>query len=264
MQLVERGKLDLDAPIQTYLTSFPVKQWPVTMRHLLGHLGGIRHYKNASEMFGTQHYWNIADSLKQFENDPLLHEPGTAYAYTTFGYVLAGRAIEVIAGIPYLEYLKKAVFETAKMNATQADDVYRIIPNRARGYQRLDTGEVLNAALLDTSGRIPGGGLSSTASDLVRFAIALDGGKLLRKNTVDAMAQPMTLRNGDSTKYGLGWGVYESEGKKRMIHTGGQSGVSTVLVYALSEHVALAMMFNLESVQLQALTDKILQLVLQR
>ena len=94
MQLVESGALNLDAPIDTYVPSFPKKQWPITTRQLLGHLGGIRGYKDGAETYLTKHYWSLSEASMVFAEDPLLHEPGSKYFYSTFGYVLAGLAVE--------------------------------------------------------------------------------------------------------------------------------------------------------------------------
>ena len=82
MQLVEKGKIDLDAPVQKYVPEFPAKQWPVTVRQLLGHLGGVRHYRDDAESSTTKHYGSIKEALSAFKDDPLALEPGTKYSYT--------------------------------------------------------------------------------------------------------------------------------------------------------------------------------------
>src|SRR5258708_5544471 len=76
MQLVERGKIDLDAPIQKYCPAFPQKQWPITVRLVLGHLSGIRHCKNDAEYGSTRHYKSVVEGLEMFKDDPLGFEPG--------------------------------------------------------------------------------------------------------------------------------------------------------------------------------------------
>jgi CubicO group peptidase (beta-lactamase class C family) len=263
MQLVESGALELDRPIDDYLVSFPKKQWPITMRQLLGHLGGVRAYRDDAEMFLTKHYWNLPDAVKIFSDDPLAHEPGTKYLYSTFGYVLAGLVVETVAKQPFLSYLQSHVFSPAGMRNTAADDVYALIPNRSRGYQKTGTGTVLNAALADTSHKIPGGGLVSTAADLVAFALALGDGKLLQKESLNVMFQPMTTKEGTSTGYGLGWGIGAFAGRRQVSHSGGQAGVTTVLRYIPGERIAVAIMFNLEGVKFDLLADQIISLVLQ-
>ena len=98
MQLAERGKLDLDAPVQKYAPSFPAKAQTITTRQLLGHLSGIRHYK-AGEGERTTHYDSLATALEIFKDDALVREPGTGFTYSTFGYTLLGVAIEGASGM---------------------------------------------------------------------------------------------------------------------------------------------------------------------
>jgi CubicO group peptidase (beta-lactamase class C family) len=107
MQLAERGALDLDAPIQQYCPAFPSKPWPVTSRLILGHLAGIRHYTKRGESSGTEHFFAIGDSLKLFKDDPLLHEPGAKYEYSTYGYSVLGCAVEGASKITYAEYVRR-------------------------------------------------------------------------------------------------------------------------------------------------------------
>ena len=104
MQLFERGRVDLDAPVQKYCPAFPEKQWPVTTREVLAHLSGIRHYKSDEEFNSTRHFATVVESLEMFKNDPLLHEPGVKMTYSTFGYTLLGVGLFVpIVGGLYVE-----------------------------------------------------------------------------------------------------------------------------------------------------------------
>src|SRR2546423_781012 len=134
LQLVEKGKLDLDAPIQKYVPSFPTKNFPITTRQLLAHLSGIRNYK-PGEGERTDHYDSLTAALSVFKDDPLDFEPGTKYSYTTFGYTLLGAVIEGASAMKYEDYMRENVFKPAGMQHTYVDDVYALIPNRARGYR---------------------------------------------------------------------------------------------------------------------------------
>src|SRR5579862_1240128 len=100
MTLVEAGKLSIDAPVQTYCAPFPVKQWPITTRELLGHTSGIRHYQapELTDSESTHHYNWIADAFPIFAGDPLLFQPGTGFNYSTYGYSVVGCVIEGAAG----------------------------------------------------------------------------------------------------------------------------------------------------------------------
>ena len=97
LKLYEQGRLDLDAPVWRYCADFPEKPWPVTARELLCHQGGIRHYR-PDEPTLTRRFASFAESLALFRDDPLLHEPGTAVQYSTYGYNLLGCAAAGAAG----------------------------------------------------------------------------------------------------------------------------------------------------------------------
>lgn len=246
MQLVERGKLDLDAPVQTYVPSFPKKPWSITPRLLLGHLSGIRHYRHPEELLSTRHYESLTEALKIFADDPLESEPGVSFRYTTYGYNLLGAVVEAAAGMKFTDYLRIHVFQPAGAERIQPDDVFRIIPNRTRGYRRTAAGVVENCALADTSNKIPGGGLLATAEDLVRFALALLEGRLVRPETLAQMFTSQRTRDGKPTGYGLGWYVGQREGRRWVEHSGSQPGASTHLLLVPERRLVVAVLTNLE------------------
>ena len=254
MQLVERGKLDLDAPIQKYVPTFPTKPWPITTHQLLGHLSGIRNYKQnefPNQYDSTRLYTSLTESLNIFKDDPLDFEPGTKYSYTTFGYILLGAVIEGASGMSYVDYMRENVFKPAKMIHTQADNVYDIIPNRARGYHpkvygKFD-GNLRNADLADTSYKIPAGGLVSTVEDLANFAIAVQNGVLIKKETFEQMSTAQKTRDGKATPYGLGWYIDGVGDRKGLVwHGGVQAGVTSMLFILPKERFALVILTNLE------------------
>jgi CubicO group peptidase (beta-lactamase class C family) len=257
LQLAERGSVDLDAPVQQYLPEFPMKQWPVTPRLLLSHLGGIRHYNGAEDFGSTRHYASVSEALRVFQNDDLKQEPGTKYLYTTYGYNVLGAIVEAVSGMPFMEYLRKHIFRPARMARIRDDNQPAIIPNRARGYSKDNEGRLRNCGLADTSNKIPGGGLAGTAEDLVRFAVALNRGKLLRKETVERMFTPAATREGQPLSYGQGVFISDWEGRRRISHGGGQQGTSTLLQLYPESGVALAIMCNLEGAKLAPLSEQI-------
>lgn len=275
MALVEKKLLDLDAEVQTYCAAYPSKRWPVTSRQLLGHLGGVRHYKNEVETVSTTHYFDLDAALKTFRDDPLLHEPGTQYAYTTFGYNLLGNVAEGASDRNFGELLQEYVFQPSNMRSTVIDDQYTVIPDRTRGYIRpnaqllkrlsaqgqLKPDDLYNAPLHDTSMKIPGGGLLSTASDLVRFAVAMNTGKLLSEESLRQAWTAQQTADGKSTGYGLGWRVGSESGRKRVWHTGGQAGTSTALLLLPDSGTAVAIMCNLQHASVLSLAQEIAELV---
>lgn len=255
MQLVERNRLDLDAPIQRYVPSFPQSARPVTVRLLLAHLGGVRNYRSREEMESAQRYTSVTAALRQFAGDRLEHEPGSRYHYSTFGYVLAGAAVEAAAGVPFADLLRRSVLQPAGMTQTDTDDVHRLIPFRAAGYRRSTDGRLENAALADTSNKVPGGGLVSTAEDLARFAIAVWGSGLVSEQSRELMWTPQKTTGGELLGYGLGWAVSSIDQRRQVGHDGSQAGVATMLVLLPAERVALAVMCNAEGAAMGPFRD---------
>jgi len=261
MQLVEAGKISLDAPIQRYVPAFPTKPWPITVRQLLNHQSGIRHYRYQEEIDSTRHFPDLFTALRLFQNDPLVGEPGTLVRYTTYGYVLLGAAMELITGQRYLEYLRQRILAPAGMERTRQDHLFSLVPNRARGYMLTRAGVLQNCALADTSNKVPGGGLLSTPEDLVRFSLAFRRGALLRTGYVDMMMLPSKLKDGRPTAMGLGWKLTTVDGRKAIWHDGGQQGVSTILMLLPKEGVSVALMCNLERAALRDLASRIANLL---
>jgi len=245
MTLVDSGKLDLDAPVQKYCAPFPLKQWPITTRELLSHTSGIRHYKDG-EIESTRHFKGMSDGFAIFANDPLLFEPGTAFSYSTYGYTVVGCVIEGASGERFEDYVAEHVLKPAGMTHTVVDDVFEIVPHRARGYQKID-GQVKNAGLMDSSYKIPGGGYVTTAEDLVRFAQALMDGKIVKSDTLVQMWTPVKIPGGgEGSNYGLGFGVRMVDGGKYVAHSGGQQGTSTSMVIIPDRHFAVAALANMD------------------
>jgi serine beta-lactamase-like protein LACTB, mitochondrial len=254
MQLVEKGKLDLDAPIQKYVPSFPTKKFPITTRQLLAHLSGIRNYR-PGEGERTNRYDTLTDALSIFKDDPLESEPGTRFNYTTLGYTLLGVTIEAASGMTFEAYMREHIFRPAGMQHTYVDDIYAIIPNRARGntprvFGQLD-GNYRNPILMDSSYKIPGGGLLSTAEDLARFAIAVQNGVLIKPEMFAAMSQSQKTNDGRETGYGYGWYVGGAAGfandADAVSHGGVQPGFTSDLVLLPKKRFAVVILTNLEA-----------------
>ena len=112
VQLVDQGKIDLDAPVQTYVPTFPDKGGKITPRLLAGHLAGIRHYQG-DEFLMARHFDNVMDGLKIFENDPLVAPPGTKFNYSSYGFNLLGAVIQSASGQEFLAYMHQHVFGPA-------------------------------------------------------------------------------------------------------------------------------------------------------
>lgn len=262
LQLMERGKLSLDDPVTKGVPSFPDRGVGITLRHLLTHTSGIRHYKDG-EMHLKQHFDSVDTALEIFKDDPLLFTPGTRYSYSSYAFNLLGAVVETASGLTFEAYLRENVWGPAGMSATRLEHQGEIVPRRARQYVRSGDG-VENAPFADLSVKWAGGGMISTVEDLARFAIALDQGLLLKPETLETMYEPMTLADGTRTEYGLGWDSRIDESGRRWIaHGGGATGGSTYILRLPERRFAVAIAANVQDAgDRRALGMKIAELVL--
>ena len=206
--LLEKGGLHLDDEIQTYVPAFPKKQWPVTLHQLMGHVAGVRHYRSEEDYMPSAHCERATEGLKRFADHPLLFEPETRYSYSTFGWILVSAAVEAVANEPLSMFMQTQIFRRLGMTATRFDST-EPVADRVTFYQRTLTGDSREGAVPATTGDYScfagAGAILSTPSDLVRFGMAINSGKLLQPATVRKLQTPQLLASGEETEYGLGW-----------------------------------------------------------
>jgi CubicO group peptidase (beta-lactamase class C family) len=208
--LLEKDRLKLDERIQTYVPEFPEKQWPVTVRQLMGHLAGVRTDAGDEGPLGVRCERTVEGlHLDRFAERPLLFEPGTQYRYSNYGWILVSAAVEAAADEPFYTFMRKQIFEPLGMDDTRADSATEPIPNRATFYfPRFAADPRYGLHLtrrIDYSCYTGSSAFLSTPSDLVRFGMAIDSGKLLQPATVRMLQTSQRLASGQETGYGLGW-----------------------------------------------------------
>ena len=169
MRLVERRDVGLDASIRDYIKSYPDKQWPIAIHHLLSHQSGIRHWIKREKRKNTRRYSDLDSSLDSFKNEPLLFEPGARDEYSTPGYNVLGAVIEGVSGRPYDVALEKLVLRQTGTTSLRPDHLQPESIARAGRYRAGRDGAV-PAPPHDVSIKMPGGGLSGSAQDLAVFA----------------------------------------------------------------------------------------------
>ncbi len=244
MLLVEQGKLDLDAPIQKYVPSFPDMGSVMTARMLAGHLAGIRHYREG-EPDSQKHYDSVLDGLERFQNDPLVAPPGTKFSYSSYGYNLLSAVIESAAGEKFLDYEKTHVIFPLGLRSTVADQPSEIIEQRARFYSPGKDKQVQNAMYVDNSYKWAGGGFLSSTEDLVRFGAALLQPGYLKAESLKLLFTPQKTKAGEETKYGMGWFIGKSKSGQRIYeHSGGSVGGSSELILYPDSRVVVAFACN--------------------
>ena len=207
--LLEQDRMQLADEIQTYVPAFPKKDWPITLRQLMGHMAGLRHYRGKEDFTSTARCERASEGLAPFADQPLLFEPETQYAYSTYGWVLVSAAVESVAGEPFFAFMRRQVFDPLGMTDTIVDAGAGPIPNRVTFYYPRFSGDPATGSELaesaDYSCLAGAGAFLSTPSDLVRFGLGLDSGKLLKRITIAKLQSPQLLASGKETEYGLGW-----------------------------------------------------------
>lgn len=265
MMLVEDGKLDLDAPIRSYLPLFPEKRDTITTRQLLSHTAGIRHYEGDEFMSDTR-YESRLGPVAIFADDPLLFEPGTDYSYSTYGYTLASAVMEAAADSTFLELLEARLRKPLGLTTLVPEKSEKVIPNEASFYLvQTSNGDttVVNAPDVDNSNKWTGGGLLAAPKDVVRLVLALLDGKVLQPSSLEEMLAPQAPLEDESYHYGLGWRVGEDEqGRRRVWHTGGAMGGSGVVMFYPERKLVVATLSNSSGVPHSTLADKMMKLLL--
>jgi serine beta-lactamase-like protein LACTB len=227
MILVEKEQIDLDKSIYSYTPEFPQKKWDFNLRMMTGHLSGIRHYKN-DEMNITKNYDNIFDALEVFQDDPLMHEPGTKYLYSTHAWTLISLAIERAANIPFTQFMDSDVFSKLGMANTFAEVKGLDIDNKVTYYRKNSTGGYDVAKDVNNSWKWAGGGYISTTEDVLKFLNQHLNDDYLSENSLKALMTSQTTDDGKKTGYGIGWRIRSGRNGDMLYgHTGGSIGGTT-------------------------------------
>ncbi len=259
-QLAANKTVDLDASISSYMPDLPEQHRATTLKQLLTHRGGIRHYAdkdNAPDAPGPidqRRYTSNADILAVFINDPLIAKPGERVSYSTFGYTLASIVLESAAKTPFLDLVQREIATPLGLGSLGPDDSMALVPQRVRSYHPGDMvrkafpgyqGKWSNTAVANVTYKWAGGGLLAKPEDVARFGAAhLAPGKL-SKSALDTLFTVYTESTDRSPPLGLGWRIDEDASKRlRWHHAGGQDGARASLVVYPKEALSIAFATN--------------------
>ena len=247
MQLYEKGMIDLDKPIQTYIKEFPKKvKGNITVRHLLKHTSGISHYSSKWDALSFTHYPTLVNTLDAFKDKQLLFEPGTQYMYSSYGYTVLGAIIEKVSQMSYGEYMRKNIWDKAGMSSTSLEEDKQRYSNKSRLYLKVSS-TYIKSPKTDLSIIYSAGGVQSTVEDLLSFGEAVLHNKLIKKATLEMMINAtdgMAPAIGDDP-YGFGWAVYDDPKYGKIIQHGGtQPGTSSFFSIYLDHKIVSVVLSN--------------------
>lgn len=242
--LIQEGKLDPDAAVQTYVPDFPEKKYPITVRQVAGHIAGIRHY-NGSEFMSSKLYETVDEGLLIFKDDPLLFEPGTQYSYSSYGWNLISAAMEGASGEDFLPFMEERVFKPLGMANTVPEWSNKEIPNLTTFYIPNNmTGGNDVAPFVDNSYKWAGGGFVGTTEDLIRFGVGMMGYDFINEETQLELMTPLETSDGETTNYGMGWRLYNYDNVWWVGHSGGSVGGSTMFIMSKQTNMIVALAVN--------------------
>ena len=258
--LAEQGKLSLDDEVQKHVPYFPKKKYPVTIRYLLGHIGGISHYRNYAVEGHIREPKNTKESIAIFQDWELVAEPGTRFNYTSYGYNLLGAVIEGASGLSYGDYMRKHIWNPLGMKTIVMDDPRRIVPGRVRGYE-IENGRLANSEFVNISSRFAAGGTRASVIDMLRFGKGISEGKILSEESRKFMFDSMVTKKGERTFYGAGIGVSPINGRFTLAHSGSQQETATHLFIFPSRKLVIAVAANLEGTNRIQFVSRLFELV---
>lgn len=267
LQLVERGVLQLSDPVTKYLPEWPYSG--ITLRHLLSHTSGLPPY---NAYFDSLH---ALDSARVFTNadflpavratpKPLLYQPGERGNYDNINYIVLALILERASGSSYPEYIATHILTPAGMNNTRFIPFAEQLSDSARKnfsfpqlYPHLYSQMPVPALSIPyvvqywRAYRFSGfGDYVSTTRDLIKYAAALSGGRLLAESTLAVAYTPMRLNDGaeNPDRFGMGWELEKDTTLGRVAyHSGFGVGLSAVLLMNLSKHQTVVLFDNAHS-----------------
>jgi CubicO group peptidase (beta-lactamase class C family) len=241
-QLVEAGKLSFDDSLSKFMPDFPDKEAAekIKIKHLLTHTSGLGSYFNRNFIESSrERFRSVDDFLALAKDEKMQFEPGSKWQYSNTGMLVLGKVIEKASGQNYFDYVRENIYKKAGMTDSDSYDLDNVNPNLAVGYEKSYTERGIvfrNNIFMHVIKGGPAGGGYSTVGDLLKFARALQSGKLVGAEYVKLLTTPKPELN--SPGYGYGFGVNaESFG-----HSGGFPGISSeLIVFADSDFVAVVL-----------------------
>jgi CubicO group peptidase (beta-lactamase class C family) len=246
-RLIDKGVLDIDAPVERYLPKFPHAGRGITTRLIAAHLSGIDDQTERRLHLTALHFDTTREALETVWNDPVVDEPGTHARYGTGTYTIIAAIIEEVSGQDFLSTMERQVINPLGLATSVPNDRREIISHRAGFYERAPGGEIVHAPYYDPSFKWAGAGYLSTAEDLVRFGVAMSSPGFLSETAWKEIVMPARTKDGKRTQFALGWDAPRVDGAGRTVFgkSGGGPGIRAYLALYPECELVVAMLTNL-------------------
>lgn len=246
LQLVEKGKVSLDDPIQKYVEYFPHKQYPITIHHLLSQTSGIPEFFDIDEeemhLLSQEH--TPEQLISYYQNEPLEFEPGTKFQYSNSNYPLLGVVIEKVSGMTLKDYLSLNLFEPLQMESTslwyKEETKKKRIANGYRSYK----GQLIPSPKIVGSVPYAAGAMVTTAEDLLLWNRELKNKTTLSDFVVENLITEKQTTIGSGTGYSYGFFIKNLLGLQTIQHGGNMYGFTSNVLYLPAEDLFVCILAN--------------------
>lgn len=243
MSLVEKGVLDLEAPVKTYLPEAPSAWDGIRLKHLLTHTSGVPDYTSIS--FDYRKDYPEADLARLAFSMPLEFAPGLRWNYSNTGYVMLGVILSRVTGRPYWEYLRERIFTPAGMPTARIISEADIVPQRASGYLVDASGEYKHQEwVAPVTNTTADGSLLLSLEDMVAWARAARDHRVIAESSWARVQSKVVLNSGKPYPYGMGWFVEELNGRPYLQHGGSWQGFRTQFSYFAGSDLTVVVLGN--------------------
>lgn len=220
MNLVEKGKVNLDESITSYLPELPKSWSKVTIRHCLNHTSGIPEYFSM-EYAKTGFPNTLKQVFSKIAEQPFQFEMGERNNYNNTNFLVIGAIIEKVTQRTYLDVINDVILKPLSMNKTFYAQSKEVIPNLVSSYWGNQGKYNVDKGIDWPSYSFTHSGLYSTKADLQQFIAGVVAGKIVSENTLYKMWQPMKLNNGQAGRFASGWDYFKEGEFIRVSHEGG-------------------------------------------
>ena len=256
-KLIDSKKLDINKSIRLYLEDLPHIYDSVKVKHLINHTSGIRNYNKGEWIKISKHNCNSAsEALGIFINDSLNSKSGEIYSYSSFGYVLLSRLIEVLGGQNFEEYISSQLFQPLNLDGI-ALDRSTSLNNEVKYYSKWNAKKIKGKeeANVNNTCKFGAGSFVGTAQDLVKLYLNVLNQKVLTPETTSMYFSQILKDSGESTNYAFGIGdAVSSDGIRYHSHSGSALGANAILFIYPENKVVIVMLSNLNN---KAINNKI-------
>lgn len=252
LKLQEENKLNVRDKLSKYFPDYP-KGDSITIDQLLTHTSGIYSY-TSDGAFMANEVSKSSDRKKMmalFKNKPLQFSPGTKWEYSNSAYLLLGYIIEDVAKMPYEQVVRNYIFNPLHMSQSGFDFTHLSNKNKATGYFRLMEESNIPAPIVDSSVSYSAGAIYSTTGDLYKWHQSLQENTIIKKTSKEKAHMPVM------NKYGYGWNIDSTAGKRTIGHGGGIHGFNSNMVSIPEDNTTVILLANVANSNLDKITQSI-------